>query len=136
MDSALHHVEDFLSVFKDQFIVFALLEGLAVDFAGDGVFSEDEHFFGDVDLAEFVSEVHEDIVFFAFDSLSVVLPDFFHGFGVSDAYNHHLVFDLLADSASKFFGDSRGARFAVEVVGDVGDSERTSQSQVKFDVHN
>ncbi len=68
-------------------------------------------------MAEFDSEIHEDLFLFSLDFVSVFFPDFLHGFGVADADYHHLVFDLLAYSSSQIPGNGDGPGLVINVVG-------------------
>ena len=63
------------------------------------------------------------------------LSDFFHGLGVRNAGDKHLMFDLLADSSGQVVVDRNGSGFAVHVVCDVGNAQRAGEGEVKFDVH-
>lgn len=86
-------------------------------------------------MAEFVSEIGKDLFFFAENFISVFLSYFFHGLGVRNAGDKHLMFDLLADSSGQVVVDGNGSGFAVHVVCDVGNTQGASEGEVKFDVH-
>ena len=117
-----HHVDDLFCVFEELFVFFEFLKRISVSFPTDGILFEDKVFFSNVDLAELISEIHEDLFLFALDFISILLSDFFHGLRVWNTGDEHLVFNLLADSSGKVVGAGDGPWFAVNIVCNVGDS--------------
>ena len=134
-DSTFHHVHDFFSIFEELLIFFVSFKGLTISLPCDSILFYDKVFFRNVDLTELTSKIHQNLFLFAFNLICSFNFDFFCEFRVCNTSDKHLVLDLLADSFSKIEGNDNWPWLVVQIVCDVGESQRAGKGEVELNVH-
>lgn len=85
--------------------MFPLLERFAVRLSGYDVLFQDEVLLGHVNLAEFVSELTENLLLLTLYLVCVLLSDLLHRLRVGNTHDHHLVLNLLGNSLCQVLRD-------------------------------